>query len=151
MWNLINYACHQKLCIIKPWGWILMNSIRVEGILSTNMFTNIREKEFSKKKRMFCNGLNCFERKIKCSNFVPKLSYLVLLDKIILVVLWPYAERLLLNGLLESCSIFASTKLGRKASRSKNSPMGCRTMSLQFIPGHRPFLLRPSLGTGLSY
>ena len=102
---------------------------------------------------MFCNGLICLKRKTKCSKFVSKLSYLVLLDKIILVVFWPYAERLFLNGLLESCYIFVveSTKLRRKASCSEISPLGCRTMALRFIPGHRPFLLRPSLGTELSY
>ena len=47
----------------------------------------------------FCNDLICLERITKWNNFSPKLPYLVLLDKIILVVSWTYAKRLFLNRL----------------------------------------------------
>ena len=55
---------------------------------------------------MFCDCLICLKRNTKWNNFYSKLLYLVFLAKIILVVFWNDAKRLVLNRLLDFFHIF---------------------------------------------
>ena len=82
------------------------------------MFKNIRDKKFSEKK-MFCNGLTCLIRNTKSNNLFPNLLYLVVLNKIILVVFLTNAISVVVNWLLDSFYIVVeeNTKL-RKVSAS---------------------------------
>ena len=66
---------------------------------------------------------------------------------------WAHAKCLVLNWLLDSCYIFVeeNTKLKINASWFKTSRMGNNAFLLQCIPGHKAFLLKPSLDPGLSY
>ena len=76
--------------------------------------------------------------------FSPKLPCLVLLDKIILVVFWNDATRLVLNLLFDSYYIFVEENiiLRKKVSWSEISPMVCIVFLLRCILGPRAFLLR---------
>ena len=54
---------------------------------------------------MFCNGLICL-KKYKVKQFSSKVTSFVLLDKIIIVVFWTDAKRLVLNRVLDFYDIF---------------------------------------------
>ena len=55
---------------------------------------------------MFCSGLICLNKNKKWNSFCPKLLYLVVLDRIIVVVVETDAKILVLNRLLDSYYIF---------------------------------------------
>ena len=118
---------------------------------------------------MYCNCLICLNRNTKWNTFFPKLPHFVLLDKIIVVVFWTDAKRLVLNRLLDSYYIFAEedTKFRKKASwlltwcawhtyygaslgtgHSYQGHLWAQGIITKVISGHRAFLLRPSMDPG---
>ena len=133
-----------------------MKFSHVESIHPTKMFESIRNEDFCK--NMFFTFPICLKRSAKWNIFFfistinTKLPYLVLLEKIIPVVFLTNAKRLVLNWLLDSSTMLLKKTqfFFKKASGSEISATRCMLFSLRCIPGHKGFLLRPSMDPGLS-
>ena len=112
---------------------------------------------------MFNKGLFLLKRNTEWSIFFPNLPYLVLLDMIILVGFWTYGEHLFLNQLLRSQYTFVegNTKVEKNSILIRNFSHGVKgipttvhpwaqSILSEASPGHKEFILRPSMDPGLS-
>ena len=76
---------------------------------------------------MFCNGLIYLNRYTKWNNFCPKFLHLVFSDKIILVIFWNDAKRVVLNRLLDPYYNFVAENLEKYLTRFVQYKIALRT------------------------